>query len=1014
MKYLNKNFLCILLTILLFLTSLSITPLPISADDGIGKELLVPNGDFETASSSTSVIPSWDYWTGGYRSGMSVSKEVVNTGNQSLSVQNTGVVGLFSQEISIKEGSKYQLSAKIYVEELKGRPGIWLRWINEQGKIMSDTPQYFDISSFNEWKSVDIKATAPAGAKALKIFIYQASTAKMKGYYDDIKLFELESDVLEFPIKYGETINHGPAALAAKSQGVAIGEGELYYATNGSPSTFYAANALTGKKIFSQSLPGNDVIWGMVIGSDGNVYFAGTQNGILYRYLVKEQRIEQLGKNPSDNWVWQLEASHDGVIYGATYPNAKVFKFDIASGEFTDLGTFYDGQQYARGLGITNENLYVGTGTTAYLMKMNLETGERTEITTPITGTSTQISNIWEYGSNIFVAYGTSMVTIDKTTGEVKKTMGWQDENAFDGLISPPSPYNENLIYYINKNTQQLWTYDMRTHETSKVEPAIQLPASPAKAIRWIKDENGKDVLAILHHQIEYSLFDPAEKTLEVKYPEVDMQGLLMQSLEIGEDQRIYMGGYQGSFGIFDTSIDKFTLHERDPHQIEGIGFLNGDVYLGTYGGARIFKFDPDLPFKYSNGSNGDNPEMVYDMGDDQSRPFTFTSGDNKLFTGTIPDYGKLGGAFTIYDSVNQEWKTIRNIIKNQAIIGLAYQNGVVFGGSTISGGLGIEPTETTAKMFQYDVKTEKHEVFELNVEGLAKPEMIGELSIGPDGKVWGIAWGLDEKGQYNSVVFAMDPKSREVIKSTQLYKGENRGSQWRPFFLRWDNNGYLYTTAGRKLTVIDPDTMKSKQLVTGTVQLMDVDNEGNIYYTADHNLYQLPVKLEKGALSAENNVIIQGSQQQLELSVTLSNGNEINLAGAEIKWFTSNPVAATIKEGMVHAANAGTVEIFAEVSYNGEKVITNKITITIQATAESLFSQILGLEEEGVLPHPLSKQLTNSLKQADHHYRKGNLKQAIKHLEEYRKHLNKSSIDEAVKKILHTNADSIEHSFKG
>ncbi len=89
------------------------------------------------------------------------------------------------------------------------------------------------------------------------------------------------------------------------------------------------------------------------------------------------------------------------------------------------------------------------------------------------------------------------MVTIDKTTGEEKNTMDWQDEHTFDGRISSPSPYDENIIYYINKNSQQLWTYDMTTHETAKVEPTVQLPATPAKAMRWIKDSSGKDVLAI-------------------------------------------------------------------------------------------------------------------------------------------------------------------------------------------------------------------------------------------------------------------------------------------------------------------------------------------------------------------------------------------------------------------------------------------------------------------------------------------------------------------------------------
>ncbi|KKK39895.1 hypothetical protein WQ57_01050 [Mesobacillus campisalis] len=1009
MKDYIKRLSITLIAALLVLSSLSLVQRPIEAAASEWKELNIVNGDFEAKPSSETHLPSWDYWSGGFKTGMAISKEVVYEGLQSLAVDNNGVVGLFSQEISITEGNHYKLSAQLNVKQSAGKPGIWLRWTNDKGTIIKDDPKYFDIPSFNKWQTVEIETTAPAGAKGLKIFIYQSSTSKMKGYYDDIKLFEKESSILDFPVQYGQPINHGPAALAAKSQGVAIGDGEVYYATNGSPATFYAADAETGKKIFSKELPGSDVVWAMVVGKDGNVYFAGTYNGILYRYVVEEQRLEELGKNPSDNWVWQLEASDDGKIYGATYPNAKVFEYDIETGKFKDLGTFYEGQQYARGLGITKDSLYVGTGTTAHLLKMDLASGKRTEISLPITGTSTSISNIWEYGNNIFVAYGTSLVTIDKTTGEERNTMNWQDEHTFDGLISSPSPYDENIIYYINKNTQQLWTYDMTTHKTSKVEPTVQLPQTPAKAIRWVKDKNGKDVLAILHHQIEYTIFDPSTNTVKVSYPEVDMQGLLMQSLEIGEDQKIYMGGYQGSFGVFDTSSDKYLLRERDPHQIEGIGFLNGDVYLGTYGGARIFKYNPDLPFHFQGGVSGDNPELVHDIGDDQSRPFTFTSGDNKLFIGTISDYGRLGGALTIYDANTNKWNTIRNIIKNQSIIGLAYHDGTVFGGSTLAGGLGIDPTEPKAKMFEYDVETGKHETFDLHVDGLAKPEMIGELSVGPDGNIWGVAWGLDEGGSFNTVVFAMNPENRKVIKSTQLLKGVNRGSQWRPFFIRWDQQGYLYTTAGRQLTVIDPETMKSKQLVPGTVNLMDIDKEGNIYYTADHNLYQLPVKLEKGTLAVEDNTLLQGKQQEIHLKVTLVNGSSIDLAGADIQWMTSNPDAAIVEDGIILGKNAGKTEIYATVSYNGEKITTNTITVTTQVTMDTLADQISELEEAGNLSHPLAKQLTNRLKQAKKHYENENKEQAVKHLEDFRKHLDNSSAEETIKNILLRNVQSIE-----
>lgn len=1133
-------------------------------------QLQVENGDFEVNPASETDLPGWEYWDGGYQEGMSISQDRAFAGEQSLKVHNNGVVGLFSQEIPVTEGDTYKLSAQLFIEELtSGNPGIWLRWLNEEGEIIQNSPKYFENLPLQQWNEVTIEAAAPPEAKSVKIFIYQTTATKMKGYYDQIQLFKKSSGIavdlqnpsfeeasidgtipswefyppqlsdgtsislsrdvvyageqsvkitdgsneksvglyssavqiepnkvytvsgkayiesggisiyvkfynssgqevgsyrtgynspnnqwidilaegkapadsvsakvflyagaagtssayyddfrlsmkeqLELPFEFGNPINYGPAALAAKIQGAAIGNGELYFVTNGSPGTFYANDASTGEVIFSQPIPGIDVVWGLTIGSDGNVYFSGTYNGILYRYVVNEKRIEQVGKNPSDDWVWELEASEDGKIYGATYPNAKVFEYDIAKNQFRDLGSIHPDQKYARGLGVTNENLYVGIGTTAYLYQINRETGEKTEINLPITGQETSVSNIWEYDNRLFVAYGTSMIVMDLTTGEVVKEMNWQDENTFDGLISEPSPYDSSLIYFRNKNTSELWTYDLDTNETQPVEPRIQLPASSVKAFKWTTNPDGTKVLAILHQQIEYSIYNPQTNTLEVSYPEAEMQGLAIQSLEIGEDDNVYMGGYQGSMGVFDTSAEEYILHERNPHQIEGIGFLNGKVYMGTYGGALIYEFDPNQPYHYTNGGPGNNPEMVYDIGVEQSRPFTFASGENKLYIGTIPDYGRLGGALTIFDSQTNEWKSIRNIIPNQSIIGLAYLNETVYGGSSVAGGLGIEPTEQEAKMFAFNTSSEEYEVFDINIEDF-RPEMIGELSIGPDQNLWGIAWGYANDGIVKSVVFAMNPETKEILKSAELYPGVQRGSQWRPFFMRWSDEGLLYTTAGRRLTVIDPETMMSQQLVGDTVNLMDLDSEGNIYYAIGENLFKLPVPLNNALVSIDDNTVIQGSEKNVELTGTLANGKTADLAGAEIEWFNSDSQAAVIENGKLIGNNAGSTAVYAKVTYNGETINSNTITVTVQVTASSLISQIEELEALAKLKKSTSEQLVNKLKQAQHQFEKGDTAQAIKHLQDFVKLLENSNENEDIITLLTTNVKSIEDYYR-
>ncbi|MFC0524707.1 hypothetical protein ACFFGV_14105 [Pontibacillus salicampi] len=972
------------------------------------EEITLENSGFEKEPSSEKDIPAWDYWSGGYKEGATISREEVYEGNRSLKIDNKGVLGLFSQEVGVTPGNHYTLTAQLFVKEISGNPGIWLRWTNEEGTIIKNDAKYFENVALHEWQEVLVEADAPPNATGLKVLIYQTSNTTMTGYYDDLMLVEEASDPLELPFEFGEPINKGPAALAAKTQGAAIGDGELYYATNGSPATFYATDEETGEVIYSEDLPGSDVVWGMTVASDGNVYFSGTYNGYLYRYVTGEQRVEKIGVNPSDDWVWELEATEDGKVYGATYPNAKVFEYDIASDSFSDLGSFSKEQQYARGLGVTEQHLYVGIGTEAYLYQMDRDTGETKEIELPITGIGSSVSNIWEYGEKLFVAYGTSLLIMDVSTGEVIKQIPWSDKDAFDGLISPPSPYDENIVYFVTKNGRELRTFNLQTNEIATVDDSLaKLPASRSKAMEWTKAKDGTNVLSIIHQQIEYSVYNPKTKEVTVSYPDVDMQGLITQSLEISPDNDIYLSGYQGSIARYDTHSEAYVLQERDPHQIEGMGFLNGKVYMGAYGGARIYEYDPEKDYQFTGEKNG-NPKLVHDIQDAQSRPFTFTSGEDKLFIGTIADYGELGGAFTIYNSKQDTWETKRNIIKDQSIIGLAYHEGTVFGGSTIAGGLGISPTAKEAKMFAYQVESGEYDTFNIKLEGLETPEMIGELSIGPDNLLWGVAWGFNTEGKEQSVLFAMNPTTKEILKSTLLYEGVHRGSQWRPFYIRWDDNGLLYTTAARKLTVVDPETMRHTQLIGDDINLMDLDEEGNIYYAKGSDLYKLPVLMDKVSITIDQPSLTQGEKIQPNVIVTLSNGKEASFPQNQIEWSSSSLDIASIEEGSIHAHNAGSTTIQASVTYNNQSITSNELEITVQVTTQSLSNQLDDMKDEGSLPHSLFKKLNNRLRQAEHHFQKGRTQQATHQVEKFKEHIHKSDISEETKQILLQNANAL------
>lgn len=782
----------------------------------------IENAGFEDSES----LAGWKETFG--KGAFAVDPAKSSEGKQSLKVEDRldgQSAGLSSSQASVTPGQYYRFDADLSLE--KGTLSLYLLYLDHQGKEIGRFTETVKASNMptGEWMKGSVSGKAPHGAVSAELLIYSGVSSVTTANVDNVH-FSWEP---QLDLKVGESVDLGEAVKASLNSSAAFsssenGRSEIYFAVNGVPATFYAIDGETGEKIFSQAIPRTDTIWATTVGSDGNVYFAGTEDGILYRYLPHEKRIENLGKNPSDNWVWDLEMSEDGKVYGATYPNAKVFEFDINTGTFADLGTFKEGQKYARGLGLSGDYLYVGIGTTAYVTRMNLKTGEKEEVKIPISGQNNSIANIEAYGGKLFIrAGGSTLYVLDEGTLEHINTIKYKGE------ISPPSPKNGDDMYYIFGS--DLYRYSLTENRSVKIEGLPDLDYTTRK-LDWIKAGSGY-VLGIVTGFSEYLQYNPDKNEVTAIFPEIEPQGVPVQSLEKGFDGRLYLGGYHRGMSIFDMDKEEITHNLSWMPQPEGMGFLNGKVYFGTYGGAKIYQYDPEKPLDFGE-SPSHNPGLAYDIEEFQDRPFTFASGDNKLFIGTIPGYGELGGALTVYDEGSGEWSVTRNLVKNQSIVGLAFKDGLLFGGTSVWGGGGSDPESQEAKVFVWDaVKGEKVAEFTPDIPGIdTPPKMIGELSFGPDGLLWGAVDGT---------IFAMDPATYQVVKSKLIYPSTYAASKWRPIFLRWGTDGLLYTTLGRKLTVLDPDSMAHVK-VMDNVHLMDIGDDGYVYYASGSHLFKLAI----------------------------------------------------------------------------------------------------------------------------------------------------------------------------
>ncbi|NMA85077.1 MAG: PQQ-like beta-propeller repeat protein [Epulopiscium sp.] len=632
--------------------------------------------------------------------------------------------------------------------------------------------------------------------------------------------------------EYQDPVDLGPMVTVILGQaGViqenAAGENEVYFHTNGLPGKFYALDAETGEVKFTEVIPNTEALWAMKVGSDKNVYFSGTSDKKFYRYIPTERRIECLGLNPADSWVGDLEATLDGKIYGGTYAadqtGGKVFEYDIETKTFNNYGTIKAGQDYAVGLGGDDQYIYAGLGTNIHLFKIDRMTGKKTEIIIPqnesgfSTGEVGTISDLSVVDRKLFISVNANhAIVLDRDTHKILNLF------KFSNMISKPSPYDPNLVYY--EYETKLYQYDMKTDRAKEVPLNVPLPPTVRlKDMQWIQIKNGekagRTILAMLTQYGDCVFYDPIDHGVSLIKLQITPDAVRIQSMKRGMDGRIYLGGYQRGMSVYNPFTGQIDVNISSFPQPENIGFLNNKVYYGTYVSAVMYQFDPrmsEVPNK--------NPKKVYKIKNQQDRPFAIISGENKLFVGTVPDYGLLGGSLAIYDEETDVWSQYDHIVKDQSIASLAYKDGFLYGSTTIWGGLGIEPTASEAKMFIWDVQTNtKLEEFTLDIPAIdIPPKMIGDLSFGPDGLLWGVVEGT---------IFAMDIGTKEIVKSKMIFPSLYNTSKWNCHDLVWSLDGMIYTTLGRKVMVIDPETLQHKMIVDCSISHMELGIDGSIYY---------------------------------------------------------------------------------------------------------------------------------------------------------------------------------------
>lgn len=912
----------------------------------------VINGDFEQPIIGD-VIPGWSKTKPADAPSFNVTSDRKNGGEYSLHITNTPgeFINVISDLIPVEAGSTYTAAARTWIEN--GSADMYMRYFDAEGNYLGK--QFWNITNSpnDVWFDQYVSGVVPEDAVYAAI-LFAGSNSKNYSYYvDDIRMLRGDHTVQDEPLPANSITlvgqDLGPQIRKATMMRGAIGLDHndrqvIYTVVAGAPAIFTIIDIETEQVVKSMPLPDTSGAWSVTMSSDGSVYLGAYNLGLLYRYIPSTDQLVNLGHPfaTKDSVLYPMAAGKDGIMYGSTYPTAHLYAYNPATSAFTDYGTMStqsSGERWTRVTVYDEEShkIYAGVGNVPRLLEYDLATGEKRDLLPSGFDNIVSVYDLNIAQGRLFarkeannanetfvidIASGDLVEVTNADTGEKSPTF-----INFSRGVSPVSPIANKL--YFAAAGGELYEYDLDTNSYRTTGASIEGAAItyefvklneagfPGYSLVGLSGNSGK--------MFKYNLETGKVKLTDVQVP---AEPVNIHEIVKGPDGKIYTAGYlQGNLGEYTPSTGESIYYEGIA-QGESMTVIHNKLYLGIYPGASIYEYDLSKPWNRTNSSLL-NPNKLFSLeGINQDRPFGLAGAEdlNKLFIGTVPKNGMLGGALAVYDiESGGEPEVYNNLIPDQSILSLVYKDGLLYGGTSIHGGQGGTPTASAAVLFIWD-PVMKEEVFQ--VIPVAGKQAITALHIGPDGNVWGLA---------NGELFIFDVDTRQVVYSYNAFPNAN--GRWIDGSMETGTDGNVYATVGGSFFKVDAATKEITVLASGVRKLAQ-DDFGSFYMFTDPetpNLYkytvdELIVKLIGAQLTAQALELKVGEQTNVDLLGQLEKGRTTrDLAGAEIIYTSSKPVVAEVdSSGKVTAKGTGTTEVFARLTLDGITVESNKIVLTV------------------------------------------------------------------------------------
>lgn len=609
----------------------------------------------------------------------------------------------------------------------------------------------------------------------------------------------------------------------------------VFALSNGSPATFSVVD-MSGERLFADELDGYTLGGFATQAEDGTVYFTA-RNGTsaaLFTFDPATRETTELDVDLQGQRVLYEGTLLDDVLYFGTYPDAMLMGYDTAAGELRSYGSLTDDAAYVFSVGVVGDEVWAGTGPVPHLFRVDPQTGATSELLPPehVMDNTSWFIGIEQRDDHVFVRLS-PRGTYDMAVYHLAEER-WLDviiEGTFD---TPVTPVVDGKVYYLAGSV--LTGFDLETEEVFSTgfedswvhEATADAVGTYELSVVAADDEAWGPTIAGINTDGTIWSYDVATREGELVPADVLGSPAGAHSMGVGPDGAVYLGAYLSSGAM--SRIDPVTQeieHGRGPKQGDAIISHGDQLVISSYPGAGVHVGPVDGGWDWSRLEQ----VMQLERGEPyfQDRIFAMVSTGDRIAVGSVPDYGRLGGALTVLDPTTGEFEVHRNVVQDQSVTALAHRDGLVFGGTSIHGGIDSEPTASAAEVFVWDVAAAELVTSDVVVDGAT---VVDQLTVGPDGRVW----GLTDTG----VVFVLDPDTHEVVEHVATgLRTSNVWGRTTSLYLN-PHDGAMYGNAGGALFRIDPTSLELEILVDSGVRESAVDSRGQVYFAGSVNVHAL------------------------------------------------------------------------------------------------------------------------------------------------------------------------------